>query len=155
MAVKTCPNCGESNKETALQCVVCSRSLQDAPLEGTPDEEKRFSGLLSPTRTPTHCSHCHERLEPDAIRCKYCGSVVAKPPRTTPRYLYGSGSGSGPDGCAVALLFVATLIIPLVGLIVGGIFAFSDDDDKRAVGKGLLIFALAIIFIVIVIALLR
>lgn len=154
MAVKTCPKCGESNKETALQCLACSASLKDVRLEGTLDEEKQYSGLLSTSRAPSHCAKCGERLEPGAVRCKYCGTVVIKPPRTTPNYVYGGSSDGGPGGCALAMLFVATLIIPLVGLIVGGIFAFNDDEDKRSVGKGLLLFALVIIAIEIIIGLL-
>ncbi|WP_135553882.1 double zinc ribbon domain-containing protein [Paenibacillus cymbidii] len=155
MAVKTCPGCGEANKETALQCVVCSRSLSGVRLEGTPEEDKQFSGILSRGQAPSHCRECGEKLAADATRCKYCGSVVIRAPRRATAYYSGERSGGGPDGCALALLFVATVIIPLVGLIVGGIFAFSDDDDKRATGKGLLITALAVIFIYILIGILR
>lgn len=156
MAVKTCPGCGEANKETALQCVVCSRSLSGVGLEGTPEGEKQYNGVLSAGRAPSHCRECGEKLaSADATRCKYCGSVVIRAPRRATAYYGGERSGGGPDGCAVALLFVATLIIPLVGLIVGGIFTFSDDDDKRATGKGLLIAALAVIFLYILIGVLR
>lgn len=74
MAVKICNNCGESNVEGSIICVVCGNSLRDARLEGTPNAVKDYSG----NSTPTVCQHCHERLEPRSVTCKYCGTVVSK-----------------------------------------------------------------------------
>ncbi|TBL69825.1 double zinc ribbon domain-containing protein [Paenibacillus thalictri] len=151
MAVKICKSCGESNSEHALLCVVCSTSLSDAPLEGTVNAEKRFTGILSGTRS--NCWYCDEKLEPDVLTCKYCGSTVLKPARTGRSGAYYQDSGASGNGCATVLLFIATLLIPLVGLIVGGIFAFSDEPHKREVGVALLVFALAVIAIATIVGL--
>lgn len=51
------------------------------------------------------------------------------------------------DGCALPLLYIATFFIPLVGLIVGGIYSLNDDPEKSSAGKGLLIFGIVMIFI--------
>ncbi|MFD0716634.1 zinc ribbon domain-containing protein [Paenibacillus sp. GCM10027626] len=144
MAVRTCPSCGEANSENAIQCIVCSSSLKNAPIEGTPDADKNLDQLFG--AKSTHCWHCNEKVEQDALRCKYCGSTIIKPTRNEGRY-YSSGGEGSPDGCAIFLLFAATFIIPLVGLIVGGIFVFNDDPGKRDLGKGLLIFGLVMIVI--------
>jgi len=150
MAVKTCLSCGEANSENAIQCIVCSSSLKDAPIEGTRDTDKNLDQLFG--KKSANCWHCHEKVEEGALKCKYCGSTVLKPTRDNGRY-YESSSASSQDGCAVLLLYVATFIIPLVGLIVGGIFAFSDDPGKQDLGKGLLIFGLVIIVLFVVLGL--
>ena len=146
MAVKVCKNCGESNSENATLCVACSNSLKDSQVVGTLDADKQFERIL--TSTPSTCWHCQEKVKYDALKCKYCGSILKRPSKTSMRY-YGPqhASGSSMNGCAIILLFLATLLVPLVGLIVGGIFTFNDDPDKRAVGIGLLALGLAIVFV--------
>jgi hypothetical protein len=144
MAVKLCSYCGESNREEAFMCVVCGSSLKGAELQGTPDAEKEFTGIVA--GKPTVCRGCGEKLEPEALKCEYCGDVAIRAPRKPTIYIYREGSASG-DGCAVALVFIATCIIPLVGLIVGGIFAFSDDRSKQNISKGLLVFRLIMIVV--------
>ncbi|MCU6709020.1 zinc ribbon domain-containing protein [Paenibacillus sp. J5C_2022] len=147
MAVKVCSNCGEANRENAFQCTVCNYSLKDAKLEGISNEEKR---RLFGTNKPRNsiCSHCGETIDAQSLKCKYCGNVNVKP--TTGKAYYPQESNTG-CGCSMILLFIATFLIPLVGLIVGGIFAFSDDPDKQDLGKMLLIFGIAMIVIGIIV----
>lgn len=153
MAVKICKHCGEANKETAYICIVCSSSLQDVDPVGTLDADKKYEGVLLGSKNKvTTCSHCHETVEPDAQKCKYCGAWIT---RSKPAVTYHEPeyTQSRSDGCAVALIFVATFFIPLVGLIVGGIFAFSEDEDKKSLGKALLIFGLIMIALGILVGL--
>lgn len=114
--------------------------------EGTLEADKEYETLLAAKNRPVICRHCHEENEPDALTCKVCGSLIsrAKRPRT---YLPRRYEQSGPDGCAIALLFIATFLIPFVGLIIGGIFLFSDDENKRDTGKVLMIFGIAMILL--------
>lgn len=146
MAVKICKKCGESNSEGSLICVVCGSSLKDVPIEGTPNSAKEFSGIFNNSDS-TMCQHCDERLDPGSLKCKYCGTVVSKRVEG-PRYYNDNTSN---DGCATILLFIATFFVPIVGLIVGGIFAFSDDPNKQDVGKALLVFGLIMIVIAIIV----
>ncbi len=150
MAVKTCKSCGEVNKESAHVCIVCSRSLKDVVLEGTLESEKKYDeSLLIAKKSSTICRHCSEENEQNALQCKYCGTFIsrAKSPST---YYASRYEQNSPDGCAVALLFIATFFIPLVGLFVGGIYSFSEDGNKQDIGKMLLIFGLVIIVFEIV-----
>lgn len=146
MAVKICEKCGESNHESAHICVVCGKSLKDVTPEGTLEADKKYDALLAAKNKPVICRHCHEENEPDALTCKVCGSLISrtKRPKT---YLPRRYEQNRPDGCAMALLFIATFLIPLVGLIIGGIFLFSDDVNKRDVGKGLMIFGIVMILL--------
>jgi RNA polymerase subunit RPABC4/transcription elongation factor Spt4 len=148
LAVKICKKCGESNSEGSLMCVICGSSLKDASIEGTPNSAKEFSGMYN--STPTVCKHCNELLEQGSLKCKYCGTVATKR-ITAPRYYNVNTSN---DGCATILLFIATFFVPIVGLIVGGIFAFSDDPNKQDVGKALLTFGLIMIVIAIIVGVL-
>jgi RNA polymerase subunit RPABC4/transcription elongation factor Spt4 len=74
MAVKICTDCGESNAEGSLICVICGSSLKDAMMEGTPNTVKDYSR----NATPATCQHCNERLVQGSLTCRYCGSVVSK-----------------------------------------------------------------------------
>ncbi|WP_248926840.1 zinc ribbon domain-containing protein [Paenibacillus hamazuiensis] len=150
MAVKICKGCGESNPENAHLCVVCSSSLKEAPTFGTPDADKQLTGVLTGSRHT--CWYCSEKTDEGALKCKFCGSTLMRPSRPAGSgYTYYGSSGSSPGGCAVVLLFVATLLVPIVGLIVGGIFAFSDDPGKQDIGKALLVFGLIVLLLGIVV----
>lgn len=144
IAVKLCPQCGESNQEGSMLCLACHASLRDVPLTGTPDAEKSYDAYKY--STPTACTHCGEKLDGNAVTCKYCGQMVPKF-RKVPRVYYSSQPSAGADGGALILLFLATFFIPLVGLIVGGIFCLNDDPDKQSIGKGLLAFGLVMLIV--------
>lgn len=139
MAVQICNKCGEDNKENAMICSSCSNPLAGSKVIGTPDKEK--DDLLFRKNDMKFCSHCGEKTEEGSMRCKRCGTLTVKTPSSGGYYApYPSSvsGSSGPSGCAMALLIGGTIIIPLVGLIVGGIYAFDDDTDKRDAGMILL-----------------
>ena len=152
MAVKVCNKCGEDNSESATICVSCSSSLKDVSPIGTLNsaktEELEYKSKLSRI-----CSHCNEKLNEHEMKCRYCGTPYSKKiklKQPTTSYYENNQSGGNGFGCATVLLFIATFFIPLVGLIVGGIFAFSDDQDKQSIGKGLLAFGLIMIVLGII-----
>lgn len=66
-------------------------------------------------------------------------------------YYTDTGSSNKLLGCATILLAFVTVIIPLIGIIVGGIVAFNQDDTKKMIGIGLVIFALLVIFVQLII----
>ncbi|WP_028548908.1 hypothetical protein [Paenibacillus sp. UNC451MF] len=143
MAYIVCSNCNEENPETAAVCGNCSHPLLGSKVLGTRNSEK------TKTAQTKFCSHCSEKLEEGSYKCRFCGHMtVTSPAQTSYRYY---SAPSSDNGCAVILLFIVTFIIPIVGLIVGGIFALNDDPDKSSVGKGLLIFGLVMIVIQIIV----
>ncbi|MBG9733277.1 double zinc ribbon domain-containing protein [Paenibacillus alvei] len=145
MAIKICSNCGESNKESAMLCIACSHSLKDATIEGTPEDEKQYNGILSVNQAELTCSHCHEKVEQGALKCKYCGSVIpsqSEQKLTSEATAQPSSSESGPGCAALLLVLVATAIFPLVGLLIGGVLAFHNDKDKQNLGTVLLVLGL-------------
>ncbi|WP_168121794.1 zinc ribbon domain-containing protein [Paenibacillus sp. HB172176] len=139
MAVKICGNCGESNAEGSLLCVVCGSSLKDVQMEGTPNADKEYSANAK----PAICQHCNELLEQGSLTCKYCGTVVSKTTNSSRYYSHSTSSeehsGSSPmetfgRGClwlilgSLALLLIAfvtrssitiswSLFIPIVILV--------------------------------------
>lgn len=147
MASKICGKCGESNSTGAVYCVACSASLKDADVIGESSQEKNYN-LFRSKKRPARCLHCSQPLQQGQLRCSYCGTVNTKD-ISRPRIDYDRSSGV--NGCAVALVFLITLLIPLVGLIVGAIFAFSENEDKKMVGIGMMVFGLLVIgFLMIV-----
>lgn len=151
MAVKVCNRCGEDNSESAAICISCSSSLKDVKLIGTLNSEKTEELELK-SKSSRICSHCNEKLNAHETKCRYCGTPYSSKIKTSTTSSYYENNQGGGDGfgCATVLLFIATFFIPLVGLIVGGIFAFSDDPDKQSIGKGLLIFGLIMIVLGII-----
>ncbi|OBR66507.1 hypothetical protein A7K91_03415 [Paenibacillus oryzae] len=153
MAVKVCNQCGEDNSESATVCVGCSSSIKDVKPVGTLNSEKTEEvDLKSKSKSSRICSHCNERFNANETKCRYCGTPYSSKIMTSTTSSYYENNQGGGDGfgCATVLLFIATFFIPLVGLIVGGIFAFNDDPDKQSIGKGLLIFGLIMVVLSII-----
>lgn len=116
MSVKICPQCGESNPETAEICGVCGASLEKV---------RAVQTLKSSTRPDTE----DEKIE--ASSHGYAQPVT--------RFSILNGSGG-----LMAMLLIATILYPFVGMIVGGVIAFSEDKDKRETGKFILLVSLII-----------
>lgn len=149
MAVKVCPACGEGNKEAAYVCVVCGSSLKDVEPQGTWNSDKEFGGSLSGKRASSHCGHCQQPMEEGALKCKYCGTLSTRPTPASSHYF--EEGRAVPDSSSMTMLVIATLLLPFVGMIVGGVAAFSDDENKQDTGKLLLGLGLGILVIEIII----
>lgn len=141
MASKICTNCGESNSENAFICVQCSSTLKDSLVLGIPDALK----TIEKKEEKRICSHCNEEVGIDDIKCRYCGTVFIQ--KSKKDYYIPKVDSDSNFVSATILLYIATLFIPIVGLIVGGMFAFNDDYEKQIIGKGLLIFGLIMILV--------
>ncbi|MED5015776.1 zinc ribbon domain-containing protein [Paenibacillus chibensis] len=118
MPVKICPECGVSNSEHAEACSVCGASLHQV---------KKVRSLNS----GLHAAPEGEKERTDGYR-----PVVHRSSGKTP--------DSSASGWLSLLLVIATVIYPFVGMIVGGVIAFSEDKPKRARGEFLLIVSLII-----------
>lgn len=140
MAVKVCNSCGEDNKENAIICVSCNKSLQNAIIKGTLELDKDQNTLKS--NSIKFCSKCNEKLEDGALKCRYCGTPTIKVKYSPSAQQLYAGRGK-----SYFLLYLVTFIIPIVGLIVGGIFSFDNDPEKSAAGNGILIFGIILIVI--------
>ena len=116
MSVKICPHCGESNLETAEICGVCGASLEQV---------RTVQTLKSSMRPDTE----DEKIE--ASSHEYAQPVT--------RFSILNGSGG-----LLTMLLIATILYPFVGMIVGGVIAFSEDRDKRETGKFILLVSLII-----------
>jgi uncharacterized membrane protein YvbJ len=142
MAYKVCSNCIEENSETASVCFKCSHPLHTAELVGIPFKEKTQRSLIH--RKKEFCQNCSERLDEEALKCKYCGTMTVTAPNNYNRdYSYTRSN----INAAIVLLYTATLFIPLVGLIVGGFYALDNDPEKSDIGKGLVIFGLIMLIV--------
>ncbi|MEC0238905.1 zinc ribbon domain-containing protein [Paenibacillus dokdonensis] len=125
MSVKICPHCGASNPEAAEICGVCGASL----------EQVRTVQTL---KSSTHPDTEDEKIEASTSH-EYSQPIT--------RFSILSGSGG-----LMTMLLIATILYPFVGMIVGGVIAFSEDKDKRETGKfillvSLIIWAIRVVFI--------
>ncbi|QGQ96167.1 hypothetical protein EHS13_15425 [Paenibacillus psychroresistens] len=142
MAVKVCSSCGEDNKENAVICASCNKTLHDATIRGTLDSDKNQNS--STKSSIKFCSKCNERLEVGALKCKYCQTPTIKAKKAPTTYNSQQTYGSGKS---YFLLYLVTFLIPFIGLIVGGIISFDDDPEKSEAGKGILIFGIIMIVV--------
>lgn len=145
MAYKVCSNCNEDNLEHSSVCSSCSHSLHNAKVYGAKSTDIENSALF--TKKPQNCSNCSEKIDSDSIKCRYCGHINASVPSSYRSSYYAPQSSSNDNSGAVILLYIATFFIPIVGLIVGGIYALDNDPDKSSTGKGLIIFGLVMIIL--------
>jgi hypothetical protein len=101
--MKTCPNCGAENRQTAAECRMCAAPLESpehllgARMETPFSEEMPASDIIS-GREPRHqrpaassptreivCPGCKGVNEPDWVFCQYCGNRLAAPEASRPR----------------------------------------------------------------------
>lgn len=118
MSVKICPQCGESNPEQAGICGVCGASL----------EQVKTVRALKSTQYP----------EPETDKDGISGG---RPESTRSGGAFSALSGSAG---IMAMLLIATIIYPFVGMIAGGAAALLGDRDKQETGAFLLLISLII-----------
>jgi hypothetical protein len=101
--MKTCPNCGAENRQTAAECRMCAAPLESpehllgARMETPFSEEMPASDIIS-GREPRHqrpgpspstreivCPGCKGVNEPDWVFCQYCGNRLAAPEPSRPQ----------------------------------------------------------------------
>ena len=107
--MKTCPKCGELNGENSRECYKCKSSL----------------GATSSYRKI--CPKCKTIYAGRAESCETCGGKLSV---YMDEYVARQDSSSG--GC---WLYVVSILIPLVGIILGCIYIARREDE---LGKSLI-----------------
>jgi hypothetical protein len=108
------------------------------------------------------CPGCGRQISAAYNVCPYCGRPANAPPQYGPQPAYGP-QPYGPQpypqppaeklGAALTIiLYLVSFFIPLIGLIIGVIWAgVGSDPEKKHVGKNCLILGiLGIVFYVVV-----
>lgn len=145
MAIQICSNCGYSNEKSASVCIVCSHSLKDASLQGTPEEDKQYNGILAVKQVELTCSECNGNVEQGSTECKNCGSMISNQiasEKSDDRPTEEQASERNIGCTTLLIVIIATAIYPIVGILVGGVYAFNNDKEKRGVGIALLVLGL-------------
>lgn len=140
MAVKICPKCGESNKENATSCIECGESLLSINSVGVSDKDKRVKIGYE------RCPHCDKKLDGSPLKCPYCGTDLSR--KSTNRY-YAVNRGSNKGGNVG--IYILSVLIPLVGLIIGAIW-LSSDDKKEEGGTAIALAVVGMVLCIIICA---
>lgn len=144
MAVKHCSKCNEDNVYSANICAKCGNSLTDAVVYGSKSKD-----IIEIRDT---CPDCNEKIKPGARNCSNCGSFLAKTHTSSGRATYRqSYNYSNISGSTKALLIIATILFPIIGLILGGVYITSDDYEKHDLGVSLLILGIIMAIVGIII----
>jgi uncharacterized membrane protein YvbJ len=83
------------------------------------------------------CPHCSHQNPPEAKFCAKCGKsmiVEAGPDPKAADIFKSDETGSVSDALKWGIL-VATVFIPLVGIVMGVIYMQNDNPVKKATGK--------------------
>jgi len=82
------------------------------------------------------CKECGKGIPDDSVFCPECGAQIAAPPAAaTP-----ASPRPAPGGAAVGQglnigIIVASLIFPLVGVIMGAVYLCDQNAAKKKAGK--------------------
>ena len=99
------------------------------------EEKKKEVKISSETK---FCSNCGAKIDVKAEICPKCGVRVASPLKES------------PQGGARLLLYIISLLIPLIGIIIGVIYLTKSSQDVHDVGvRCLIIGILHPVFIII------
>lgn len=94
------------------------------------------------------CPKCGTENQDDAKFCGSCGSSI-NIVRDQPAAGFNTLAVQ-PAAVSVGLkigIIIATLFIPLIGIVMGGIYMYNQDPSKKAVGKlWLIVGAAAFVF---------
>jgi len=133
---KVCSKCGEINPGNSAHCNSCYTSLKDATIKE--DVTSRENIIIKRIKK---CSNCGKENKLNAYNCVHCGNILAKGSSeiNTNTHTNYKSSQSNNSGCFV---YIISLLIPLVGFIVGAIWLASDDYDKNTQGKTCIILGL-------------
>lgn len=153
MALKNCIKCNTDNKPDAVICINCGSSLKDSTIIGESKTDTNIS----------YCPNCKEKLKSNSRNCSNCGTFIAKT-NTTAYYSPNisqyvkrnrsnyseykkSYSYANSDESIKALLYIITFLMPVIGLIIGGVYTSSENPEKQNIGKTLLKFGLIMLVI--------
>ena len=114
-----CPHCGAPMNDGDVFCQNCGKK---------PDEAVLPSAAPSSLRV---CPHCGATMSDDDIFCQNCGKRPNEPAMQTP-YQSVSYAEEGSSVNWGKVLSIILSIILVVGLGVGGYFAYSDYSEKKA-----------------------
>ncbi len=98
------------------------------------------------------CPKCGKPNPDDAQFCGDCGNPLptTEPAPTAAR----PGRSAGPTAAATAVsrelkigIIIATLIVPLVGIIMGAVYMADANPEKKAVGKTWLLVGIGIVIV--------
>ena len=157
-----CPSCRQSLEASedllgrTVQCPSCSTTINVPYQVAT-------ASAYSPPPMMKDCPYCCEQILASAKKCKHCGEIVdisLRAAEQANRYQGAqTGNANAPQlknfaltkdtdkawsGGEMAGLVILTLLIPLIGIIMG-IVGLTKESRKNQ-GAALLIFAILLIF---------
>ena len=127
-----CASCGTNNPEECLVCSKCGGRLDSV----APSQDSSGS---------RHCVSCGRAIQFDANVCPYCGHdyrIAVVPAQQQPIV----------SGGMRILFYILSLIIPLVGFIIGAIYYTRPDPESKHIGKICIILAIVGILIIVGVA---
>ncbi|MDP4181122.1 MAG: zinc-ribbon domain-containing protein [Bacillota bacterium] len=132
--MKRCPKCNEDNSDNAIECSSCGYLLNNAEKQNLGDK----------MNVDTFCPKCNERIKPGSRNCSNCGSFIAK--TLIPKHLTGyenSVKWNKIGGGTKIIFYIITIIIPIVGIIIGVMSKISKSEERRDFGNSLFILGIA------------
>ena len=116
--MKRCPKCKELNGENSTFCFKCKTTF---PASGRVDNYKK------------KCRKCGAIYNSGAVICDQCGGGLSV---VTSNSAYDQSYSSNSSGTSNVWMYVVSVLIPLLGIILGCIKIGKDENE---LGKSLII----------------
>ena len=123
--ITKCPSCGFENPDSSLFCGGCAKELPKSSNVGKADSAGQAQ--YSYTRL---CVSCGRALDWNVSVCPYCGHDYRF--QTGPQYAQAQPGIS--EGMKI-VFYILSLLIWVVGIVIGLVYYTKPDPESKHVGK--------------------
>lgn len=129
-----CPTC--SSRYTQPYCPECEKTIPSNSFVIESD---------APSERISYCPNCDSQIKGNKLNCPYCGELLLKGNEGKYHYVTGSHHSEYSSTQSYTLQYVLSVLVPLVGFIMGAIYI--TKPDTKSIGGNCIILGIVSIIV--------